>query len=120
MIIKNEYRTHHCNELNKNNIGETVLLAGWIFRKRSHGGILFIDLRDHYGITQLVFNSEELINKIEKTHMESVIFITGKVEERTKENYNKNLSTGEIEVFVSKVDIESVADELPRRITFKI
>jgi aspartyl-tRNA synthetase len=116
MILKNIYRTHDCNELNKKNIGENVSLAGWIFRKRSHGGILFIDLRDHYGVTQIVFHEKDLIEKIEKIKLESVIFIKGCVVERSQENYNKNLHSGEIEVNVAELIIESEANELPLQV----
>lgn len=115
-IVKNIYRTHSCNELNKVNVGETVKLAGWIFRKRSHGGIVFIDLRDHYGVTQLVFNDHKLIEEIDHIRLESVIFIDGKVVERSAENVNKNLKTGEIEVIVEKLLIESAAAELPLQV----
>ena len=90
-IIQNMYRTHHCGELNKNNINEVVKLSGWIFRKRSHGGIVFIDLRDHYGVTQLVLNDEKLIEQIDHIRVESVILIEGNVIARSSENINKNL-----------------------------
>jgi aspartyl-tRNA synthetase len=116
MILKNVYRTHSCNELNENNVGDTVTLSGWIFRKRSHGGILFIDLRDHYGLTQIVFNSEDLINQIEKIRVESVISIDGKVVARSDGNCNENLNTGRIEIIVSKLTVQSKADELPFQI----
>ncbi len=115
-IIQNMYRTHHCGELNKNNINEVVKLSGWIFRKRSHGGIVFIDLRDHYGVTQLVLNDEKLIEQIDHIRVESVILIEGNVIARSSENINKNLKTGEIEVIVKEMIIESAAAELPLQV----
>jgi aspartyl-tRNA synthetase len=113
MIQKNQYRTHSCNDLQKTNLNEKVILSGWAFRKRSHGGILFIDLRDHYGVTQIVFNQENLIEKAEKIKLESVILIEGVVSARSVENCNKNLATGEIEVVASHLIIESEAQDLP-------
>jgi aspartyl-tRNA synthetase len=115
-IIQNIYRTHHCAELNKKNIDEVVKLSGWIFRKRSHGGIVFVDLRDHYGVTQLVFDNEKLIKEIDCARVESVILIEGRVIARSLENINKNLKTGEIEVIVEKLIIESSAAELPLQV----
>ena len=115
-IIQNLYRTYSCGELNKNNINEIIKLSGWIFRKRSHGGIVFIDLRDHYGLTQLVLNDEKLIEQIDHLRVESVIFIEGKVVARSAENANKNLKTGDIEVIVEKLIIESAAAELPLQV----
>ncbi len=115
-IVQNIYRTHHCNDLSLANVGQSVKLSGWIFRKRSHGGITFVDLRDHYGITQLVFNNEALVSQIDCIRVESVISIEGNVIARSKENINPNIKTGEIEIIVEKLTLESAAAELPLQI----
>ena len=88
----NKYRTHNCGELNKNNKSTEVILSGWINKKRDHGNLLFIDLRDNYGVTQCVTDkSNEHFAKLEKIQLESVIKILGKVVERTKETINSPL-----------------------------
>lgn len=108
------YRSHTCGALRKDNIGQSVRLSGWVHRKRDHGGLLFIDLRDHYGITQLVFEPESQgFAIVERLRAESVIKIDGSVVARFDEAINPNLSTGEIEVVVSATEILSEADELP-------
>jgi aspartyl-tRNA synthetase len=113
-LENNPYRTHTCAELNEKNIDESVKLGGWVFRKRNHGGVLFIDLRDHYGFVQLVFNNQYLIDRAENINLESVIFVKGKVFLRAEESRNPNLSTGSIEVHVNDVVIDSEApNELP-------
>jgi len=99
-------RTHTCGELNINNIGEAIKLSGWIQKSRDLGGMTFVDLRDRYGITQLVFNMEtnpELCEKARKLGREFVISVSGKVKERS--NKNKNIPTGEIEIIVEKIDV---------------
>lgn len=108
-----KYRTHHCGQLNTQNIDQTVKLSGWINRKRDHGHLLFIDLRDHYGITQIVFEQEKLVDYASKISNESVVTIVGKVIARSLEAINRNLPTGEIEVIASEVFIESNAAPLP-------
>ncbi len=110
-----KYRTHNCGELNLINIGQQVKLSGWLYRRRDHGNLLFIDLRDHYGITQLVFNDKnpEMLNQVSKISFETVITVTGKIVARTSETVNKKLSTGNIEVVVDSYKIESLAEELP-------
>lgn len=108
----NEYRTHTCGELRSENIGQTVKLAGWIHRKRNLGNLCFIDLRDHYGITQCVFDSSsDLFEKIRDIRVESVVGFDGEVVER--ESKNKNMPTGDIEIKVSDVTVYSEADVLP-------
>ena len=108
----NEYRTHTCGELRSENIGQTVKLAGWIHRKRNLGNLCFIDLRDHYGITQCVFDSSsDLFEKIKDIRVESVVGFDGEVVAR--ESVNKNMPTGDIEIKVSDVKIYSEADVLP-------
>ena len=95
----NKYRTHNCGELNKAHIGQDVKLSGWVHRRRDHGGLAFIDLRDHFGLTQCVINeNEELTHKIAHLHYESVITITGTVVAREEGACNSNMSIGDIEV----------------------
>lgn len=107
------YRTHTCCELTKADVNKTVKLSGWVHRKRDHGNLLFIDLRDHYGITQLVANGGEYFDLLTHIKLESVITVEGKVVARSPETVNKELPTGEIEVAVADVKIESVAEALP-------
>lgn len=108
----NEYRTHTCGELRLENAGQTVKLAGWIHRKRNLGNLCFIDLRDHYGITQCVFDSSsDLFEKIKDIRVESVVGFDGEVVER--ESKNKNMPTGDIEIKVTEVKVYSEADVLP-------
>ena len=107
--MTNKYRTHNCSELRKEHIGSDVVLSGWINKKRDHGNLLFIDLRDNFGITQCVIDkSNEIFKKIEKLSLETVIKITGVVIERSNETINKNISTGEIEVKINNIDITVV------------
>jgi aspartyl-tRNA synthetase len=111
----NYFRTHTCGILNKNEIGQKVKLSGWVHRRRDHGNLLFIDLRDHYGITQLVFNDSnpDLMEQASRIRFESVITIEGEVVARSHEAINKNLQTGEIEVIVKSCTLESAADQIP-------
>ena len=110
----NEYRSHKCNELTIKNVDSEVYLSGWVNRKRDHGGLLFIDLRDHYGLTQLVFDPDSnAFNVAEKISAESVIKVSGKVVKRTDDTINSNLPTGEIEVYVKEIEILSKSEELP-------
>ncbi len=110
----NKYRTHNCGELNKNNKSKEVILSGWINKKRDHGNLLFIDLRDNYGVTQCVIDkSNEHFAKLEKIQLESVIKILGKVVERTKETINLELKTGEIEVVIVSFEVLGSCKELP-------
>ena len=110
----NHYRTHKCNELKISDVDKIVNLSGWVNRKRDHGGLLFIDLRDHYGLTQLVFDPDSKAFDIaEKITAETVIKISGKVVKRDDDTINSNLSTGEIEVYVDTLEILSEAEELP-------
>jgi aspartyl-tRNA synthetase len=108
------YRTHHCGELRASHVGERVKLSGWIHRKRDHGGVLFVDLRDHYGLTQIVAkaNSEPL-RALEHLRAESVVTIVGEVVSRGADAANPNLPTGEIEVSAEEVVVQSAAEELP-------
>ena len=89
----NKYRSHNCNELRKEDLDKKISLSGWINKKRDHGNLLFIDLRDHYGITQCVIDKEnKFFKELEKLQLETVIKINGKVVERTKETINKDLN----------------------------
>ena len=108
------YRTHTCAQLTKDNVGETVRLSGWVHNKRDHGGVLFVDLRDHYGITQIVADEDsEALPILDKMKLESVVTIDGVVKARDGAAVNANLPTGEIEVFARSVNVQSRADDLP-------
>tara|TARA_Y100001970_G_scaffold283327_1_gene398160 strand:+ start:3569 stop:5362 length:1794 start_codon:yes stop_codon:yes gene_type:complete len=110
----NKYRTHNCNELNKNHVNDTVLLSGWINKKRDHGNLLFIDLRDNYGVTQcIVDKNNENFSKLEKIPLETVIKIEGNVLKRTVETINNEIATGEIEIKVNSFEVLGKTKELP-------
>ena len=109
-----KYRTHNCGELTKKNKSEDIILSGWINKKRDHGNLLFIDLRDNYGITQCVIDkSNKYFVQLEKIQLESVIKLLGKVVERSKDTINSELKTGEIEVVVDSFEILGQCKELP-------
>ena len=111
------YRTHNCGALRRTDVGTTVRLSGWIHRKRDHGNLLFIDLRDHFGLTQCVLDASSPVFKaVEAARLESVITITGKVVARTAETVNTRLPTGEIEVQVSEFNLEAAAEMLPLQV----
>jgi aspartyl-tRNA synthetase len=108
------YRTHNCTALRAANVGETVRLSGWIHRKRDHGQLLFVDLRDHYGITQIVANSDSpAFETLDRARVESVVTVTGEVVARSPETVNPNLATGEIEIRAGEITVQSAAHELP-------
>ncbi|MDE0879652.1 MAG: aspartate--tRNA ligase, partial [Sphingomonas bacterium] len=108
------YRTHNCAALSASNVGDTVRLSGWVHRKRDHGGVLFIDLRDHYGITQIVADADSpALPTLEAIRVESVVTIDGDVKARSDATRNANLPTGEIEVFARAVTVQSTSQELP-------
>ena len=108
------YRTHTCGQLRSEQVGETVRLSGWINRKRDHGNLLFIDLRDHYGITQVVVDtSHPQFKDVEAARLETVITVTGKVVARTAETINDKLPTGHIEVQVADFKVQGSANVLP-------
>jgi aspartyl-tRNA synthetase len=108
------YRTHTCGQLRSIDVGGTVRLSGWIHRKRDHGNLLFVDLRDHYGITQIVANSADAdFAVLDSARVESVLTITGEVLARSSDTVNANLPTGEIEVRAASVAVQSAAQELP-------
>ncbi len=108
------YRTHTCAALTEAEVGETVRLSGWVHNKRDHGGVLFVDLRDHYGITQVVADSDSAaLPVLEKLKLESVVTIEGTVKARAEAAINPNLPTGQIEVFAREITVQSRAEELP-------
>ena len=111
------YRSHNCNELRIDNAGETARLSGWVHRKRDHGNLLFIDLRDHFGLTQCVVDvSSDVFPVLEGVRLESVICVTGKIVRRDDETINPNLPTGEIELQVAEVEILGPAAPLPLQV----
>ena len=108
------YRTHHCAQLRATDVGSTVRLSGWIHRKRDHGGVLFVDLRDHHGLTQVVgVAGSEALKLLESLRAESVVTVTGEVVARGPDVVNPKLATGEIEVVAREVTVQSAAAELP-------
>jgi aspartyl-tRNA synthetase len=110
----NKYRTHNCNELTKDNSGQEIILSGWVNKKRDHGNLLFIDLRDNYGMTQCIIDkSNKSFKELEKIQLESVIKVSGKVVGRSSETINSELKTGEIEVDILSFELLGTCKELP-------
>ena len=110
----NKFRSHNCEELRKKDVGKKVFLSGWINKKRDHGNLLFIDLRDNYGITQCIIDKENPnFSKLEKMQLETVIKVEGKVVDRSKETINKEIKTGEIEVAIENFNVLGTCKELP-------
>ena len=110
----NRYRTHNCGELTKKHKDQDLVWSGWINKKRDHGNLLFIDLRDNYGVTQCVIDkSNEKFKELEKIQLETVVKINGKVVERNKDTINSDLKTGEIEVTINSFKILGECKELP-------
>ncbi|MEM7269309.1 MAG: aspartate--tRNA ligase, partial [Pseudomonadota bacterium] len=108
------YRSHTCADLRAENVGETIRLSGWVHRVRDHGGVLFIDLRDHYGVTQVLCDPDSpVFNEVEKVRSEWVIRIDGNVKARDPELVNPKIPTGEVEVFIRDMEVLGAADELP-------
>ena len=111
------YRTHSCGELRLSHAGATARLSGWVHRKRDHGQLLFVDLRDTFGLTQCVIDvSSPLFAELEAVRVESVITVTGPVVERDPETVNPNLPTGEVEVRVEALEVRSRAEVLPLQV----
>ncbi|MBT6137479.1 MAG: aspartate--tRNA ligase, partial [Rhodospirillaceae bacterium] len=111
------YRTHTCSEMRPEHVGQTVRLSGWIHRRRDHGQLVFIDLRDHYGITQCVADiTDPTFQDAENTRVESVVTITGRVVERSAETINTTLPTGHVELRIDEFSIQSRADMLPLQV----
>ena len=110
----NKYRTHNCSELRKEDLDKKISISGWINKKRDHGNLLFIDLRDNYGITQCIINKEnKSFLELEKTQLETVIKVEGKVINRSVETINKEIDTGEVEISIDKFEILGTCKELP-------
>ena len=110
----NKYRTHNCNELTQDNSGQKIVLSGWINKKRDHGNLLFIDLRDNYGMTQCIIDkSNECFKLLEKIQLESVIKVNGKVVKRSVDTINSELQSGEIEVNIDSFEVLGTCKELP-------
>ncbi len=112
--MKHPYRSCNCGEISTQIIGQTVKLSGWIFRMRDHGGVIFVDLRDHYGIIQLVFHNE--IEVISSVHIESVVTVEGNVVKRSVKTVNDKIKNGDIEIVVKSWKIESNAEILPLQV----
>ncbi len=114
-----KFRTHNCSELNKSYVGQKIKLSGWVHSKRDHGSLIFIDLRDHFGLTQCVIdqeNSKISLDEISAIRLESVISVSGEVVARAAEVVNPNIKTGEIELRISEMQIESLAEQIPFQI----
>jgi len=109
-----KYRTHNCGELRKTHVGKQAVLAGWLHNKRDHGGVLFIDLRDHYGITQLVVRPESgILDEVSKLRKETVVSFEGKIEMRDEENLNPNIPTGQIDLAAASFEVLGETKDLP-------
>src|SRR5690348_15922537 len=97
------YRTHTCGQMTRSHVGQTVSLSGWVHRKRDHGTLLVVDLRDHYGITQCVIDtSSPIFKEVEGTRLESVVTVSGKIVARSTETVNPKLATGEVELSIAE------------------
>ena len=111
------YRTHNCGEISATNENSQVKISGWVHRKRDHGSLVFVDLRDHFGLTQCVIDtSDSAFSIVESLRNESVVTITGIVKKRSDDTINKNLATGEIEVAIADIIVQSAADTLPLQV----
>ena len=109
-----DYRSHDCGALRADHVGETIRLSGWVHRIRDHGGLLFIDLRDHYGLTQCVADPDSpAFAAAEKLRAEWVVRIDGKARAREPDTINDSLATGRVEVFIDQLEVLSEAAELP-------
>ena len=108
----NKFRSHNCNQLRKKDVGKKAILSGWLNKKRDHGNLLFVDLRDNYGITQCIIDKDNSnFSLLEKMQLETVINIEGKVVNRSNETINKDIETGEIEVVIEHLKILGVCKE---------
>ena len=109
-----EYRTHNCAELRRQDVGAQVRLSGWVHRIRDHGGVLFIDLRDHYGMTQVLADPDsDVFARVGDLRAETVVRVDGEVRLRDADLVNDKLATGEVEVFIRGLDVLGEAEELP-------
>ena len=110
----NKYRTHNCGELNKNHVDNAVLLSGWVHKKRDHGNLLFIDLRDNFGVTQCIVNKDNSnFSQLEKIPLETVIKVDGNVLKRSSDTINNEILTGEIEIKINSFEVLGKTKELP-------
>src|SRR5271155_1436967 len=108
------YRTHRCGDLRRESVGHRVRVSGWVNRRRDHGGLLFLDLRDHYGITQCVIEPDSpAFTEADRCRAEWVVTVTGPVVARTPETINPELPTGEVEIRIEEIRVQSIAQELP-------
>ena len=108
------YRSHKCSELRSDHVGQTVRLSGWVHRIRDHGGVLFIDLRDHFGVTQVLADPDSsAFEELESVRAEWVIRVDGEVKLRDRELVNSKIPTGEIEVFIRDLEVLGKSSELP-------
>ena len=108
------YRSHTCADLSENNVGDTIRLSGWVHRVRDHGGVLFIDLRDHYGMTQVLCDPDSpVFNEVEKLRSEWCIRIDGTVKARDAALVNTKIPTGKVEVFILDLEVLGTSEELP-------
>lgn len=113
-FVMHAFRSHTCADLTKENVGQTIRLSGWIHRVRDHGGVLFIDLRDHYGMTQVLCDPDSpVFAEVEKLRAEWCIRIDGEVKARDASLVNPKIPTGEIEVFIRDLEVLGAANELP-------
>ena len=111
------YRTHNCGELREKHIDETIRLSGWVHRKRDHGNLLFIDLRDHYGLAQCVIDiSNELFASVETTRLESVVTVSGRVVARSEDTINETIDTGRVELRIEGITVENLSEVLPMQV----
>ena len=114
----NQYRTHTCVEISKNEIGNEVVISGWLNKKRDHGGLLFLDIRDNYGITQCVIDTEHKnFSTLESLRLESVLKIRGSVLKRSEETINQNLATGEVEIKIQEIEVLSSSEVIPFQVS---
>ena len=114
----NQYRSHNCSEISKKDIGKEVKISGWLNKKRDHGGLLFLDLRDNYGITQCVVDTEhDDFHKVESIRLESVLSVTGSVVERSDETINRYISTGEVEIKIKSFEVLNSSELIPFQIS---
>ena len=115
------YRSHNCAELSESDVGHRVRLSGWVNRKRDHGQLVFVDLRDHYGLTQCVIDaSDSCFSLVESTRLESVVTITGTILKRSDETINKSIPTGHIEIHIEEFVVQSAAEMLPLQVNSEI
>src|SRR5262247_1989063 len=113
-MFRTRYRTHTCGELRESHAGETVRLAGWVHRKRDHGQLLFVDLRDHYGVTQCVVDvTSPIFKRVEALKHETVVAFGGEIKRRSADTVNPELATGTIELAIREIEVLGAAEQVP-------